>query len=180
MTYGTRRDSTAATPSLRNLPDSSRIRFSSPQRTFNGDNPGGLTPTSATTGISYFATFNVTTALAGSNTFTSTSTTPLRVCGRNRGCLLRPRRRTQRAVLARCRIVESQGGRTRVDAADVGRASVRCEVAAPHEENVNSPKRSRIVPFGQPGGSSKGRKGQSLYMSIHLFASHDNLIRASC
>jgi hypothetical protein len=31
------------------------------------ENPGGLTPTSATSNVSYFATFNVTTSLVGSN-----------------------------------------------------------------------------------------------------------------
>ena len=53
------------------------------------DNPGGLTPTSATTGINYFATFNVTTALAESDTlhFDLYNTT-IRACGRNQGCFL--------------------------------------------------------------------------------------------
>ena len=51
------------------------------------DNPGGLTPSA--TGGTYFATFNVTTALANSSTlhFDLYNTT-VSLCGRNQGCLL--------------------------------------------------------------------------------------------
>ena len=46
------------------------FQFSSESRTISYDSArdtGALAPTSATTGISYFATFNITTALQGSN-----------------------------------------------------------------------------------------------------------------
>jgi len=46
------------------------FQFSPDNRTEKYDtatNPGGLTPTSSTTNISYFATFNVTTSLTGGN-----------------------------------------------------------------------------------------------------------------
>ena len=46
------------------------FQFSPDNRTVSynsADNPGGLTPTSATTNVSYFATFNITTALIGTN-----------------------------------------------------------------------------------------------------------------
>jgi hypothetical protein len=46
------------------------FQFSPENRTLQyntADNPGGLTPTTATTNVSYFATFNITTSLVGSN-----------------------------------------------------------------------------------------------------------------
>ena len=46
------------------------FQFSPANRTVTyntADNPGGLTPTSATTNVSYFAMFNITSALVGSN-----------------------------------------------------------------------------------------------------------------
>jgi hypothetical protein len=51
------------------------------------DDPGGLTPTSSTTGISYYATFNVTTELTGSNVVHfDLYDTLLRNCARTRTC----------------------------------------------------------------------------------------------
>ena len=47
------------------------FQFDTNQRTtsYNSqDDPGGLAPTSATTGISYFQTFNITSSLIGDNT----------------------------------------------------------------------------------------------------------------
>ena len=51
----------------------------------NAGNP--LTPTSATSGVSYFATFNVTTSLIGTNVLHfDLYNTALRECKRNEAC----------------------------------------------------------------------------------------------
>jgi hypothetical protein len=66
------------------------FQFSSDNRTVSYDtaeNPGGLTPTSATTGISYFALFNVTTSLIGDNHLHfDLYNTLIRTCRRNQTC----------------------------------------------------------------------------------------------
>ena len=64
--------------------------FSPTSRTVSynsADNPGGLSPSA--TGGTYFATFNVTTSLAGANALHfDLYNTSVKVCGRNQGCLL--------------------------------------------------------------------------------------------
>jgi hypothetical protein len=66
------------------------FQFSPDNRTVSyntADNPGGLTPTTATTNISYFATFNITTALIGTNVLHFDLYNSLvQTCSRNRSC----------------------------------------------------------------------------------------------
>ncbi len=66
------------------------FQFSSDNRTVSyntANNPGGLTPTSATTNISYFATFNLTTSLIGNNVLHfDLYNTLIRTCKRNGTC----------------------------------------------------------------------------------------------
>jgi hypothetical protein len=66
------------------------FQFSSANRTVSyntADNPGGLTPTSATTDVSYFAMFNVTTSLVGTNVLHFDLYNSLvQTCKRNQTC----------------------------------------------------------------------------------------------
>ena len=66
------------------------FQFSSANRsvTYNSaDQPGGLTPTSATSNVSYYQLFNLTTALAGDNVLHfDLYNTALQECGNNRSC----------------------------------------------------------------------------------------------
>ena len=66
------------------------FQFSPENRTVQyntADNPGGLTPTTATTNVSYFATFNITTSLIGSNVLHFDLYNSLvQSCKRNRTC----------------------------------------------------------------------------------------------
>lgn len=66
------------------------FQFSSSQRavTYNtADHPGGLVPTTATTGVSYYRLFNITTSLSGTyQLHFDLYDTFLRNCSRNRTC----------------------------------------------------------------------------------------------
>jgi hypothetical protein len=66
------------------------FQFSPENRTVQyntADDPGGLTPTTATTNVSYFATFNITTALVGSNVLHfDLYNSFIRSCKRNNSC----------------------------------------------------------------------------------------------
>jgi hypothetical protein len=67
------------------------FRFAPANRTItynSAEDPGGLRPTTSTTGISYFATFNVTTALSGNNVLHfDLYDTYIRQCGTSRSCV---------------------------------------------------------------------------------------------
>ena len=68
------------------------FKFSPANRTVQyntADHPSGLTPTTATTDISYFATFNITTSLIGTNVLHfDLYNTLIQTCRRNRTCTL--------------------------------------------------------------------------------------------